>query len=485
MARPPKNIVVFCDGTGNRYAYENSNVVKLYTCIQEREGLSELEDKQRLFEIEKNGLSEIEAKKGQSAYYHPGVGTMGDPRKTGAIGKKISLIKGLAFGSGFMQNLSDAYRYLMNEYADGDHIYIFGFSRGAYTARALAGAIYMYGLLCPGNEGHLAYLLDMFSRESHEAYYSREYEKGETKVFREGDISMGFRDTFSRVAPIHFLGVWDTVSSLGFTNPIRLLFDGQNPVVRRVRHAVSVDERRCFFQANLLGKPLEASKTPVLTESYPVDKYPNPADRTQNIVQAWFAGVHSDVGGSYCQSQCGPAMDALQWMFEEAVADGLIHHPGKTDAIFGRHPSGHDALDAMNTPPKPLNNMLHNSLTVLWWPLEAFPHEYFDQNGKRDFRYLPWPHRRELPEGALIHPSLRHRLLTDKGYQPKNLLRADIVDFDGSSDDIPQAEVLQQLKSDGYGVYRPKSVAKPVPARAAAGVAAAVILGLASWLLRR
>ena len=464
MPRPSKNLVVFCDGTGNRYGLSNSNVVKLYTCIQEDEE--------------------------QSSYYHPGVGTMGDPRKTTGVGKKISVLTGLAIGSGFLENLGDAYRYLMDEYADGDRIYLFGFSRGAYTVRALAGALYMYGLLCPGNEGHLPYLLDMFSDESHTAY-GRDYTDMKVKTYQEKTESKAYRDTFSRVVPIHFMGIWDTVSSLGLRNPIRLLFDGQNPVVRRVRHAISVDERRCFFQANLLGKPLAPSDTPVL-----VDAYPDPADHTQNIVQAWFAGVHSDIGGGYPQSECAPAMDALKWILDEAASDKVVLakeggreavlkiNEGKRKAIFGLHPTDHLDLDAMNTPPNP-GVKLHNSLTLPWCPLEAFPHQYFDENGDKKWRLTPWPHTREIPKGSLLHPSLLLRLATDKTYQPKNLKRGDFKLFDGSCDAIPQADVRQKLKAAGFGVYEPNSVAKTAPVRTAVGVAAAVIVGLATWLLRR
>lgn len=114
--RKPKNVVVCCDGTGNQFRDdENSNVVKLYTCLAvDRE---------------------------QHAYYHPGVGTMGDPRRTSWLGKKTSMIRGLAFGYGFRDNLADAYKFLMDNYETGDRIYLFGFSRGAYTVRALAAAL--------------------------------------------------------------------------------------------------------------------------------------------------------------------------------------------------------------------------------------------------------------------------------------------------------------------------------------------------------
>ncbi len=132
-----KKIFVFLDGTGNEFiagsdpGKANSNVVKLYTTL-------------------KVGGDQV-------AYYHPGVGTMGDPAIRWRIPRYWSMIKGLAFGAGFKANVLDAYRYLMEDYNDGDQIYIFGFSRGSYTARALASLLHGYGLLCRGNEGHLLY----------------------------------------------------------------------------------------------------------------------------------------------------------------------------------------------------------------------------------------------------------------------------------------------------------------------------------------
>ena len=83
---------------------------------------------------------------------NPRVGTMGAPTAHNKFTKAWSVLVGLAFGVGCSQT-SDAYRYLMNVYEQGDSVSIFGFSRGAYTARALAGVLHMYGLLCPGNEG--------------------------------------------------------------------------------------------------------------------------------------------------------------------------------------------------------------------------------------------------------------------------------------------------------------------------------------------
>src|SRR5580698_4024671 len=117
-----KNIVICCDGTGNAFGGDsNSNVVKLYSTL--------------LINDEQVG------------YYHPGVGTMGAPNARNWVEKQWSRVKGLAFGAGLLGNVADAYRYLMDLYADGDRVYLFGFSRGSYTARTLAGMLHMYGLL--------------------------------------------------------------------------------------------------------------------------------------------------------------------------------------------------------------------------------------------------------------------------------------------------------------------------------------------------
>ena len=189
----PKNIVICCDGTGNEFSApnpsknpsdgQNSNVVKLYTalCVDNA----------------------------QVAYYHPGVGTMGAPAARYKWTQEWTKIMGLAFGAGFRDNVFDAYRYLMERYSDNDgdpdHVYLFGFSRGAYTVRALAGLLYGYGLLCRGNEGHLPYAWRMYLAQ----HGNRNLRKVQPDV--------AFRETFShRGFKIHFIGVWDTVSSVGW-----------------------------------------------------------------------------------------------------------------------------------------------------------------------------------------------------------------------------------------------------------------------------
>src|ERR1700733_12705941 len=214
-----KNIVICCDGTGNEFGDHNSNVVKLYSVLI------------------------IDGKR-QVGYYHPGVGTMGAPTAHNRISETWSVVMGLAFGAGLLANVGDAYRYLMNVYEDGDRVYLFGFSRGAYTVRALAGVIHMFGLLCPGNNGLIPYIIRLYAKRTRNA-------AGMKNTF---EVADGFKLTFCRDCPLHFVGVWDTVSSVGWIwDPLKLPYTGQNPEIVNGRHAVSINERRCYFRNNLWG----------------------------------------------------------------------------------------------------------------------------------------------------------------------------------------------------------------------------------------
>ena len=134
-----KNIVICCDGTKNEFGQQNSNVVKLYKTLVCSES--------------------------QIAYYHPGVGTMGARNALSPIGQWWTRTIGLAFGYGLSDNVADAYQFLMKTFRPGDDVYVFGFSRGAYTARALCGLLHLVGLLTEGNEGLIPYAIRMAKRK--------------------------------------------------------------------------------------------------------------------------------------------------------------------------------------------------------------------------------------------------------------------------------------------------------------------------------
>ncbi len=375
-----KNIVICCDGTGNDYSRPNpmgpkdkqngcnSNVVKLYTML-------EVSDR-------------------QVAYYHPGVGTMGAPTATHWITKGWSRIKGLAFGAGFRDNVLDAYRYLMEIYNDNggngneDRVFVFGFSRGAYTARALAGLLHGYGLLRRGNEGHLPYAWRMY------------VDQHKTRTLKTVTPDETFRRTFSHENfKIHFMGVWDTVSSVGWVySPLELFNVATNPSIVHARHAVSIDEHRCFFMDNL---------------------YDDCHNETE-LVQAWFAGMHSDVGGSYTQPEAGMAYDSLQWMLAEAKANELAIKPERVSLVMGDG----DAEDPLNYK-KPSSWMLHRSLKWAWWILEIIPHKYYNKEFTAEYMRVPLGLRlREIPDGALVHESVWQRMHGKKPgaqpYHPRN-----------------------------------------------------------------
>lgn len=319
----PKNIVVCCDGTGNEFRARrrNTNVVKLFEVIHK--------DPQR-----------------QIAYYDPGVGTMSVPGFVTALGKGTSILMGLAFAYGITRNIEDAYAFLMKRYEPGDRLFIFGFSRGAFTARALGGMLHVCGLLQKDSDNLIPYASKIYARAR-----------------QEPQVAADFKRAFSRECRPHFIGVWDTVESVGIVPGFRRKFPDTrlNPDVRVGRHAVSLDERRSQFRPNLWREP---------------------AGPGQSIVQVWFPGVHADVGGSYAEA--GLSNIALHWMLAEAAEHGL--HVDHAAAAEYRD----DATDR-----------LHNSLLPIWW-------------------MLGW-RRRRVAGGALVHHAIVDRMRAIPSYRPANL----------------------------------------------------------------
>ena len=209
-----KNIVICCDGTSNEFGDHNSNVVKLYQLLR------------------RNGTDQL-------AYYDPGVGTISSYQSLTRLGRKFKSLLGLGFGLGLTKDIQDAYWFLMQNYDPGDRIFLFGFSRGAYTVRAIAAMLHKCGLLYDDNVNLLPEATRIF------------------KTFGNAEIAKSFKETFSRSCDVHFLGLWDTVTSVGrIWDPARLPCTSANSSVAIVRHAISIDERRAFFRQNLwIGRP--------------------------------------------------------------------------------------------------------------------------------------------------------------------------------------------------------------------------------------
>jgi uncharacterized protein (DUF2235 family) len=370
----PKNIVICCDGTGNEFnPQSSSNVVKL--------------------------CSTLVINQDQVSYYHPGVGTMGAPTASSWWEKQWTRIKGLAFGAGLFEDVGRAYQYLMENYQQysvngdtvHDRVYLFGFSRGAYTARALASLLKMFGLLHQGNEAQIPYVLQMFERrhkEDHRALL---------------DEAKKFQEVFSRPCFIHFAGLWDTVSSVGWvTEPVRLPYTARNPIIANVRHAQSIDERRIFFRQNSFTRVVQGDNLG--------DGTPSPI--TQDFKQVWFAGVHSDVGGSYAPDRSGLSQIALEWMLVEAKSKGLLLDPEKVKRVLCYSQS-----DGAPNPEADLNISLRGP----WWILEYLPHRSYISKTVGYQWSVPEGGPRTLPAKPQIHQTVRVRWEKRTDYRPQNL----------------------------------------------------------------
>jgi uncharacterized protein (DUF2235 family) len=257
----------------------------------------------------------------QRVFYDPGVGTLGLKSAWSRFKANASAVFGLATGYGLDQNILDGYRFLCGHYERGDRIYLFGFSRGAYTVRALAGFINMAGLLWPEQLNLAGSALQAYK------------DVGET-----GNMEAVWRFqriTSSRSAAIHFVGVWDTVASifvpwrgpLGLPGLQTLPYTRKNPSVRAFRHAISIDERRRLFRLNRWDEGQMFRSAPGATL------------KPQDCKQILFAGVHADVGGGYPETQSAISKFPLGWMIAEAEAHGLLIDAARRDhMVLGINP---------------------------------------------------------------------------------------------------------------------------------------------------
>ena len=374
-----KNIVICCDGTGNEIDANLSNVLKLFRILLKNEQ--------------------------QIVFYDPGVGTISSSDPWSRLKSNALGVWGLATGYGLDANVLDAYRFLLDTYEVGDPIYMFGFSRGAYTVRLLAGFLRLIGLLNRPQRNLCEYALTTYKRAA---------EKDDFKIAWQFE-----RVASTRRVPIAFVGVWDTVSSVIVPRPDRLYlpsleelpYTKTNSYVEVFRHAIAIDERRRMFRVNRWTEPQPYKPNPFSTEE----------GSPQDIKQVWFAGVHSDIGGGYPETESGAAKYSLQWMIDEAVAHGLkintamYHH-----LVLGKPlPGGRLTY----TPPS-FTAKLHNSMNWAWRLLEVVP----KRTRRREWRrfsflgwYLPLCEPRQIDNEALVHYSVLERLKADPKYRPPNL----------------------------------------------------------------
>jgi uncharacterized protein (DUF2235 family) len=327
------NIIICADGTWNRPEEDiakdfPSNVLKLARAIKPASGNLK-----------------------QHVFYDWGLGSYHSNISAGATGR------------GIHKNILDGYRYIVQNYSKHDKIYLFGFSRGAYTVRALCGLINNCGILKRPDAKRIA-----------EAWSI--YKSANKKNHPNGEAAGKFRDDYCHKSrSVHFVGVWDTVGALGIPFSIMGLFESHDEFydtkmgsnVAFARHALAIDEQREDFEPTIWS-----SREGV------------------DLKQVWFAGVHADIGGAYPADKNTGLMAAdtpLQWMLEEATHAGLkIEAHIKTALTDGSKGLTHNSRNHVYR----LKQPLHRTLIVQHKPTK-------------------------------IHPSVKQRYLADSSYRPPQL----------------------------------------------------------------
>jgi len=280
------------------------------------------------------------------------------------VGSYYDRVIGGAMGRGLNKNIMDDYRYIVQNYSPGDELFLFGFSRGAYTVRSLCGLINNCGILKRPDARLIQEAFEYYKRTSPD--YSPK-----------GKKSLEFREKHSHPSPeVKFVGVWDTVGALGIPFSVLGLLDRKDEFYdtklgsnfRIARHALAIDELREDFE-------------------------PTVWQRRDNLdlKQVWFAGVHSDIGGSYEPDEDGTLLSdiPLGWMAKEAQSAGLALEP---HLIQGLKPN--------------VKATLHKSRRHI-------------------YRYRK-PYYRPIEHSGgevLIHESVKERWDADPEYRPKELVK--------------------------------------------------------------
>ncbi len=279
-----KRIVICCDGTWNtpdqfdRGKRRPTNVTKTALAVAEQD---------------EQGVRQI-------VFYDKGVGTNWLKRRIGGL-----------FGFGLSKNIKDAYRFLVAHYNEGDQVFLFGFSRGAFTARSTAGLVRNCGLLRREHGDKFAAAYKLYRRRNDDSKPT----KTEARLFRK---------SYSQEVPIHFIGVWDTVGALGI--PLLMLrflnwrfrfhdVDLSSKVANAFQ-ALAIDERRGPFRPSIWNQQKHAPPE-------------------QALEQVWFPGVHSNIGGGYVDT--GLSDIAFEWMLQKAQTCGLVFD--RNEVPDGIHPN--------------------------------------------------------------------------------------------------------------------------------------------------
>ncbi|RAK77670.1 T6SS phospholipase effector Tle1-like catalytic domain-containing protein [Aspergillus fijiensis CBS 313.89] len=455
--KPTQELVLCFDGTGNTFRVDGgeSNILKIFRMLDR-------------------------SKENRYCYYQPGIGTDITPGTFANVAFRpfsnlpASKVIDQALATSFDQHVIGGYRFLARRWRPGSHIYLFGFSRGAYTARFLNEMLDFVGLISADNEELIPFVW--------QAFLSWKYAHGEQEARQADNFLRLCRDTMCRsVGLVHFLGLFDTVNSVAEFNKDVLKDMETMPRPRYMRHAVSIDEKRIKFQPVLFERlrGAHAKKGRVSTWAERAEQQfwgvPLSPVLDTDFEEVYFAGDHSDVGGGHPPSYAGEGARSwpvsqipLMWMVQEATHVGLTFDPvqlqelgchlvpvssagssssedGDDDGREGRLIEVEDVAKQQQQQQQRLMEFdpaivhmaerapLHDSLeydsgkgveTLFWRLLECLPMKRPKVNRDGSVKETRWHVgglRRPLPDGARIHASVIHRLQQDPEYRPYNL----------------------------------------------------------------
>ncbi|KAK7037246.1 hypothetical protein VNI00_011237 [Paramarasmius palmivorus] len=433
---PKSRILVLCfDGTSSEYDGDNTNVVKFFSILK------------------KDNCDE------QLCYYQAGIGTYFNPGAVSPLFEWGAKILDEAFAWYLNAHVMDGYKFLMQNYHPNDKICIFGFSRGAYTARALAGMLFKVGLLSRDNLEQIPFAYKLYTRTDPEGI----------------QLAQGYKKTYCQNVNVEFMGVWDTVGSVGLIMTRTLPFTNANKGIKTFRHALSLDERRAKFKPNLFHRPPpgpDLSKASTEAEDFinrkrnslvSLLKHRKKGDAKESklsrividndespdtdVLEVWFSGCHSDVGGGAVLNteEHSLANITLRWMIRQVVDSQCgvqfnstamaefalpivtiptVQDPQKPGLVQTRLDDGLDdnerRLDKEDSS-MPLDDELKKN--PLWWILEIIPFTYYwqDKDGRWHKTWGPnWGRGRKIEDDKpKFHITVQERMNnTSLNYKP-------------------------------------------------------------------
>ncbi|TFK20468.1 WD40 repeat-like protein [Coprinopsis marcescibilis] len=409
-----RNLIVCIDGTANQFGDMNTNVIELYNLILKG------------------------AKFNQKTWYNSGIGSYARPhwRSINYYAQIIYHKIDLAIAWDFERTVQGAYRWLSDNYEEGDCIFLFGFSRGAFQVRVLSAMIQKIGLIYKGNELQIPFAYELYADPKTDLVDT-------TQIGRIGqNVSKAerFKRAFSHPdVKVHFVGAWETVSSIGMASGKHSL-PGTTEGMTHVcyfRHALALDERRVKFLPEYAWGGSHSAPTQAV-EMKNVSPTTNiKTEVPPHTLEVWFAGTHSDIGGGNKQNVgLDRSRPPLRWMVSEAQAVGL------RTSEFKRELSSDEQMD------------LQESLKGYWHLFELLPFRRLtfsrrlQEQGGKAVTYKPhlWGSRK-IHSGQKIHSSF---VLADRrsDYIPK---ARPPRDGQYGSDNDPDADkrFWEELRRDG------------------------------------